>query len=287
MSIKLLISFFSTLLVLFIGCERVERESTVAVLQVAPKATLEEIRNDVRVRIFVERFLRDECRVVEKSYETKDLYLLPNQSACRYEIEVLTTTEETVSLTVDLQLDGSMSIPMAKYLPRGENRSRAIDASDFVAGPLEGNFLEPEIQRDTPDAPSASRASATLHSSGQPTGQSSGQPTVQVIRRPAASSSTSAAPQSNPRKASGDSAYATQKPDPNADKVEAYLADWLKKEHMTELESFLLRGREPTTFNADRYYTQVITTDDSGFEVTVDVYREDGQVRVFRARKIF
>ncbi|MBL8892309.1 MAG: hypothetical protein JNL67_20205 [Planctomycetaceae bacterium] len=103
---------------------------------------------------------------------------------------------------------------------------------------------------------------------------------------------SSAPSSSTPPNASGSGSVAgasgagTKNNDPNAAKIEVFLQGWLSAEHQEDLESCLVRGREPTTFEADRYYVIITTTGDHSYNVTVDVYHS-GKIRVFKSQKLY
>lgn len=74
--------------------------------------------------------------------------------------------------------------------------------------------------------------------------------------------------------------------DPNTAKIEGFVRGWLSSEHKDEIESFLVRGREETTFKADRYHTWITTVGEHSYNVTVDVYH-DGRIRLFKSEKLY
>ncbi len=86
--------------------------------------------------------------------------------------------------------------------------------------------------------------------------------------------------------ASASDRQAVHADDPNPPKIEAFLKGWLSSEHDDEIETFLVRGREATTFKADRYYTWITTMDEHSYNLTVDVYH-DGRIRVFKSEKLY
>ncbi len=234
--------------------------------------SLEEIANDPRVEAFVRNFLAEVRSATVRQYQIKDKYLKSAPQACRYEVEVSTTNDEIYFLTIDLMPDGSLSIPIGKFTERGSNRSRALDTSRGVAGPL---------------------ASPTASLAASPTVESGGAASIVAAERADASYSTGGSAGSgtgsNPRQATPRPSATTRSEvksnDENYAKIEAFLNGWLSSEHKDEIESFVIRGREPTTFGADRYYTFITTMDEHSFNVTVDVYR-DGRIRVFKSQKL-
>lgn len=256
------------------GCEPhdsddLNEETAQASMIVVVPLSLEEIANDPRVESFVRNFLVEVRSATIRQYQIKDKYLKSAPQACRYEVEVSTTNDEIYYLTIDLMPDGSLSIPIGKFTERGSNRSRALDTSRGVAGPL---------------------ASPTTGLAASPTVESGGAASIVAAERGDASySAGGSAAGSNPRQATPRPSATTRSEvksnDQNYAKIEAFLNGWLSSEHKDEIESFVIRGREPTTFGADRYYTFITTMDEHSFNVTVDVYR-DGRIRVLKSQKL-
>ncbi|MBL8852642.1 MAG: hypothetical protein JNK57_01605 [Planctomycetaceae bacterium] len=103
--------------------------------------------------------------------------------------------------------------------------------------------------------------------------------------------SSSTDPRSSPARKATPRASASDRQDvhaddPNPPKIEAFLKGWLSSEHDDEIETFLVRGREATTFKADRYYTFITTMAEHSYNLTVDVYH-DGRIRVFKSQKLY
>lgn len=159
-----------------------------------------------------------------------------------------------------------VNAPVVRGAPKfeGPGAPVAADSAPSAVAMSEGRFDEPrrpigtggtaEIQRSQPRSSAPSSSSPPRTNGNQSTAGSTGSD--------------------------------TKNKDPNAAKIEVYLQGWLSAEHKDEVESFLIRRREATTFEADRYHTMITTTGDHSYNVVVDVYHS-GKIRVFNSQKLY
>ncbi|MDP1561862.1 MAG: hypothetical protein Q8M16_10830 [Pirellulaceae bacterium] len=163
-------------------------------------------------------------------------------------------------------------------------RHRAVDNGDNTGNADNAAIRATERTPMTVGGNSAGAASISTDGH-EPSSSSGGRMEVRLADPSSADPRTS-----SPRRATPPASKSDRKEvkadDPNTAKIEGYVSGWLSSEHKDEIESFIIRGREETTFKADRYYTFITTVDEHSYNVTVDVYH-DGRIRLFKSEKLY